>query len=233
MKFDLHTHTRQSEDAGSSFRSILKRAKTKGLDGIAVTNHETFFDPDKLKLSMDTHIWIISGEEVHTEIGDIIALFISKPVIKRYAEEVINEVHSQGGIVVLAHPFKRICHYPISILERIDAVEIVNARWMDIRIWASRPDVSQLLDTVKGRTAGSDAHFSFEIGNAYWETPHLDSPEALKDRICRGTGRSICQTSTQWPDILSQCVKFYRTPSPKQFARIFYWALKILATRLK
>jgi len=39
LKIDLHIHSQYSTDGLSKPESIVKRAKKKGLDGIAITDH--------------------------------------------------------------------------------------------------------------------------------------------------------------------------------------------------
>jgi predicted metal-dependent phosphoesterase TrpH len=41
LKYDLHSHSRYSKDGIMDVRDLLKIAKKRGLDGIAVTDHDT------------------------------------------------------------------------------------------------------------------------------------------------------------------------------------------------
>jgi predicted metal-dependent phosphoesterase TrpH len=85
--------------------------------------------------------------------------------------ETIMEIHEQGGLVNIPHPFTRIAHRRprLNFMERfagdIDAVEVYNARNSFIQ------DDRLALDFARrhnlGRSAGSDAHFRNEIGRGY------------------------------------------------------------------
>jgi len=226
MKFDLHTHSYKSFDSLSSIENIIKYAKKRGLNGIAITDHEVLTSDDVMDIARRNDIWIIKGIEARTEIGDIIGLFISKELKSRKALDLLNEIHDQGGVATLPHPFKYMKYmnyYPENVLEKIDAVEIVNARWQDMNLFANNPKVKQLLSIVRGRSAGSDSHFPFELGRAYWTTPYITSQEELKKSICANTGQAVSISFSDWLDELSQCIKFFKDPSLKQFARIVYW----------
>ena len=97
MKFDLHVHTSKSFDSLLGIEAIAKRAKRKGLDGIALTDHEKVCDEPIEALEKRFGIWIIPGVEVRTEVGDIIGLFIAEMVVERSAELLIDAIHWQGG----------------------------------------------------------------------------------------------------------------------------------------
>ena len=224
MKFDLHIHSYKSYDSLSSFENIIKYAKLRQLTGITITDHEVLVSEDFRDIAMRNNIWIIDGIEVKTEIGDIIGLFISGKLKSKKAVDLLDEIHDQGGISVLAHPFKYMDRYPVNLLEKINAVEIVNARWKDLNLFTDNPKVNQLLSIVRGRCAGSDSHFTFEIGRSYWTTPNINSQDELKKSICTNTGQAISNCFSERLDELSQCVKFIKNPSLKQIARIIYWS---------
>jgi hypothetical protein len=229
MKFDLHVHSSRSHDSRASIRSILEHAKKRRLKGFAMTDHGMPAPQGLEELAAENGVWIIKGSEVQTEIGDIVALFIEKTVQSRKADSAVAEIHDQGGIAVLAHPFKYTRSYPSSLLEKIDAIETINARWQDLGRFRDRAKVDRILSIVRGRSAGSDAHFAFEVGAAYWETDPLTSPEDLKKSIRSGSGRAVCGRYSRWLDEASQGIKFLKQPSAKQLARVLYWTMRRLA----
>lgn len=227
MKFDLHIHSHKSYDSVASVKNIISNAKKQGLNGIAITDHEILTSDDVIETARENNIWMIRGIEAKTDIGDIIGLFISEELKSRKAEDVLDEIHDQGGIAILAHPFKYMKHidyYPTKLLKKIDAVEIINARWEDLNFFTKNPMVNQLLSTIEGRSAGSDSHFPFEVGRAYWETPQITSPEALKKSICDNTGQAVSASFSEWLDGPSQFIKFLKKPTLKQVARMIYWS---------
>jgi len=126
MRFDLHVHSRKSYDSFSSVENIIRYAKKRRLKGIAITDHEHFLSDGDIDCHLGDDFWVIKGAEMYTELGDIIGLFLSKPLKSGSSSDLIHEIHDQGGIAILAHPFKRTNHnYPEKILEMIDAVEMM------------------------------------------------------------------------------------------------------------
>lgn len=68
-KWDLHIHTDASDGTGTC-EDILKEAVTKQIRCIAVTDHHTFANIDKMKeLAKSMQISVISGVEFRTEYG--------------------------------------------------------------------------------------------------------------------------------------------------------------------
>jgi predicted metal-dependent phosphoesterase TrpH len=227
MKFDLHIHSHRSYDSVASIKHIINRAQQQQLSGIAITDHEILTSDDVINMAEDHNIWIIRGIEAKTDIGDIIALFISKDLKSRKACTLIDEIHDQGGIAILSHPFKymkQIDYYPTAVIDKLDAIEVVNSRWDDMRLHPGNPKVSRLLSAVRGRSAGSDSHFPFEVGRAYWTTSRLASQEELKQSIRSNSGAAICDSFSRWLDGASQFVKFAKRPTSRQLARMMYWS---------
>ena len=220
MKFDLHVHTYRSYDCISTIQGVVKYAKKAGLRGVAITDHDVPLTDDEEELNeLRDNIWIIRGIEAQTEIGDIIGLFISDAVRSKTASDIIDEIHDQGGIVALAHPFKRSRSYPLKLLEKVDAVETVNARWKNLNFMVDDPAVRQLLSAVPGRSAGSDAHFLFEVGRGYLMTPVVETLGELKKVIMSGNSTSNCERYAPQLDLWSQALKFIRDPSLTRLAR--------------
>lgn len=228
MKFDLHTHSNRSYDCHSSIEAILTRAKKCGLKGIAITDHDAVFNADIEQLEETYGIWVIPGVEVYTDAGDILGLFVSEKIHGRNAGNVIDEIHNQGGIAVLPHPFKRGRECPLGLLDKIDAIEVINSRWVNLHDFTGVLKVANILSMVQGRTGGSDAHFIREIGNAYLETPSINSKDQLRAIILEGNGCTKVKRYSTWLDLASQTVKFMKAPSLKQLFRLPYYILRQL-----
>lgn len=161
MKFDLHVHSKYSYDSNLSPEKIIKSAKKKGLNGVAITDHNTILGGiETSKINKDKDFHVIVGEEIKTEYGDIVALFIREEIKARNFEDVLEEIKSQEGLSVLAHPFR---HFksPEKIINKLDLVEGFNAR-------SKAEDNLKAIEIAKrynkALCAGSDVHFSFELG---------------------------------------------------------------------
>ncbi len=109
-------------------------------------------------------VHVIIGSEISTDYGDIIGLFLNENIRSRVFEEVIDEIRDQDGLVVLPHPYRRKKLLNDDLLSLIDLLEGVNGRSPD----SSNQCAIELARKIKKRPiAGSDSHFSFELGRMY------------------------------------------------------------------
>jgi len=75
LKYDLHMHTVYSRDGAIKPADAIRIAKKRGLDGIAVTDHDTIRGGlEALKLRPED-LDVIVGAEIKTDRGDVIGLF--------------------------------------------------------------------------------------------------------------------------------------------------------------
>ena len=162
MKFDLHIHSKYSYDSFLSVEKILKIAKKRGLDGVAVTDHNTIKGGiETTKINKGDNFIVIVGSEIKTEYGDIIGLFLNEEIESRIFMEVVEEIRDQDGLVVLAHPFRKGINFPIDLLKHVELIEAFNAR-SPKSLNAKALELARKFN--KSMTAGSDAHLGFEIG---------------------------------------------------------------------
>jgi len=186
MKFDLHIHSKYSYDSFLSPVRIIKVAKKKGLHGVAITDHNTIKGGiEALKINEDEDFQVIVGAEIRTEYGDIIGLFLEDEITTNKFEEVIEEIKSQGGLSVLAHPYRQY-KFPEEIIDKVDLVEVFNAR-------SKKRDNRRALHLAakynKPVIAGSDAHLPFEIGRGSTIVPaQVDLKNAIIDRLTKVEG---------------------------------------------
>lgn len=182
IKVDLHIHTRMSKDASSSLSSIIKVAKRCGLQGVAITDHDVF--PEEMHDSFIKGLRIIWGEEVATREGEIIGLFLKQQVLAGLSpEETISVIKEQGGVTYLPHPLKQSGTHSWSqktlkkILPLIDVVEVFNGRLLDPELNRRAERLAVEAGMLMG--AGSDAHTPWEVGRAFVEMSHFDSPASF------------------------------------------------------
>jgi hypothetical protein len=222
MKLDLHVHSTYSADSLATPKDIVRVARKKGLDGVAVTDHDTIMGGlETKKACSDRGFIVIVGEEISTEKGDIIGLFLEKEIKSRLCADVIKEIHSQGGIAILPHPLK---HHELdeSLLAGIDAVEIFNSR-------TSNDKNSKALMLAKKYSkpmvAGSDAHFCIEIGRAM---TIIEDPD-IKKALLAGTSRTEGVHTHSSFEGLSQVIKFCRT---KKYTMIIRMISSVVRKRI-
>lgn len=159
MKLDLHVHSKYSKDSLLAPGRIIKIAKKRGLDGIAVTDHDTI--KGGLAANKIDKDFVIVGAEMKTEYGDVIGLFLKEEIKSNNFIEVVEAIKEQDGVVVLAHPFRKGIKFPADLLKYVDLIEGFNAR---SRKWDNKRACELAGKFKKPMTGGSDAHFGFEIG---------------------------------------------------------------------
>jgi len=189
LRADLHIHSEYSHDSSSKIGRILKVAREKGLDIIAITDHEEF-EGANIAEKLVKDILIIKGQEINTEFGDVIGLFLKKKIDSKNFKGVIKEIRSQKGLVVLPHP----AQFHILIEDVVNNVDIIES--FNSRIGKEENKMGQLLaeKLKKPFIAGSDAHFLFEIGNG---VTVIDSKSRelkdIKDAIIKGQINLECK----------------------------------------
>ncbi|MFB6075688.1 MAG: PHP domain-containing protein, partial [Candidatus Aenigmatarchaeota archaeon] len=171
MKIDLHIHTEYSHDSRLPIKKIVEISKRKGLDGIAITDHNTFEGvKNAIEMDLDDFL-IIKGEEITSNRGDILGLFIEEEIKSRDYMEVIEEIKEQNGLVIIPHPFDlhRGEHFKNieEIKNEIDGVEVYNSRFIHNDANRKARKFAEANDLM--RTGGSDSHTIFGIGNCYVE----------------------------------------------------------------
>ena len=163
LKIDMHVHTEDSPDAHTKINDLPQIIKSKGLDGIAVTEHD-YFDPRGF-----SNVIIIPGVEISSAEGHIIALGVHEIVPRNLsADETIRKIHDQGGTAIIPHPYDPVCEcVKISKLKvRPDAVETMNADALSFGIsnYLARRDARKFNLPQVG---GSDSHIPESIGDCY------------------------------------------------------------------
>ncbi len=189
-RFDLHVHSFFSKDAASSPEALIAAARARGLNGIAITDHDTCEAHEYLKKHPpEDGFLVVPGVEVSTAEGHLLCLGVTLPYLKGApVAEVFDLVKSGGGLAIPAHPFDqwRAGIRP-SVLDtlNLEALEVFNAAVTS----RGYNDKALAYATARGlsQTAASDAHHSSAVGvsSTAFEMDELSVP-ALLDAIRRG-----------------------------------------------
>ena len=167
LRFDLHVHSDYSKDGMSSVEKILKAAAARGLDGVAITDHDTAAGGRYALEVVDKvapGLLVIPGEEVTTRSGHLIVLGITRDIPGGMSvADTIAEARRQGGIVVVPHPYNRPRH-GMPIPKGADAAEVYNSRY--ILGVHNRRATARARKLGLPEVAGSDAHQASLVGNA-------------------------------------------------------------------
>jgi predicted metal-dependent phosphoesterase TrpH len=214
INFDFHVHTHYSADSAIHPRHIIKVARERGLSGLAITDHNTIRGGLEVAKQNDLDdFFVVVGSEIRTKLCEIIGLFLNEEISTSDPFRVIDEIEGQGGLTVLPHPFRSPLipnliaqkKVPISLIRRVDAIEVLNSRTSGVR-----NERAFLLATKMGKPmiAGSDAHFYPEVGNVRVAIPPFDGMEGLKRRILRGETRIEGKTNSFMSNLYFQFLSF-------------------------
>ncbi len=176
-KADLHIHSDHS-DGTATIPEIMEYVQHRtDLDVIAITDHNTIEGALFAQSLAELYDFeVIIGEEVSSDCGHIIGLFLTEHVPAGMSpRDTIAAIEAQGGIAIVAHPFSNQGVFgPFGRNLFADAVndwafhalEIYNSlpflRWANgvaAKIFAGGHGVAA--------TGGSDAHFLEAVGKGF------------------------------------------------------------------
>jgi predicted metal-dependent phosphoesterase TrpH len=192
---DFHVHTRFSRDSILSEEKFIRVALERGLTHVAVTNHNNVEGAIAVRdraaeLGVDEQLTVVLGEEVSTSDGEVVGIFLERTIPRGLtAAETADEIHAQGGLVSIPHPFDpfRASHIRREPLEelaaagKIDAMEVFNSR-----VTFSRHNDEAADFAARHRIPGiacSDSHSSFEVAMSFNALPAFATADELREAL--------------------------------------------------
>lgn len=128
LEGDFHAHTSWS-DGSLSPLGVVRQANRRGLDVVSVTEHNTVLPSFAARLyakATDGPV-VVTGEEVTTARFHVIALGIEKTVSPDQSlEGVIDAIHVQRGVAIVAHPVKHFWPDVVPMREKLDGAEVMH-----------------------------------------------------------------------------------------------------------
>ena len=182
MLFDLHIHSDASDDSVLTIESIVAQARTIGLDGIAITDHNAISNALKAMEYNSRDFKIIPGIEVSSVDGHILCLGVEEYIdFHQSAKDTIEIAHELGGIAVAAHPYDKLRGGvgDLSFMLDFDAIEL-NGRNIIGNGRAIQAAEQHNIPLI----GASDAHTLQEIGTICTKTDKKDVLKAIKDGKC-------------------------------------------------
>lgn len=178
---DLHTHTRHGSSCSyMPPEQLVTRARELELDAVCITEHNARWDDESLRsLSPAGPPLMLAGMEVATEYGDIL-VFGADGVLQGLTggvariAELREAVAASGGVMIAAHPFRRL-FFPgnVATIEQalaqqvfayVDAVEVFNGM-------GTRREQELAQEAVRRiglpGVGGSDSHAPHTLGRCY------------------------------------------------------------------
>lgn len=208
---ELHSHTRYSLDCLTDFDSIRRVCEERGIDKIAITDHNTA--AGALKFREIARDFVIVGEEIFTTQGELLAYFIEETVPHGLTpDETIARLRDQNAVISVSHPFDRNRRGAWRrkdldrIIDKVDAIEVFNARCLTARENAAAQSYAnehQLCGTV-----GSDAHTLMEYGRAYLQMQPFTDADSF--RVALQTAVPVLQLSPFYVHFGSTFAKWSR-----------------------
>jgi predicted metal-dependent phosphoesterase TrpH len=192
---DFHIHTRFSRDSILSEDRFIRVAMQRGLTHVAVTNHNNVEGAIAVRdraaeLGVDEQLTVILGEEVSTSDGEVVGLFLQRTIPRGLtADQTADEIHAQGGLVSIPHPFDpfRASHIRRAPLEglaeagKIDMIEVFNSR-----VTFSRHNDEAAEFAARHRIPGiacSDSHSAVEVAMSFNALPAFTTADELRDAL--------------------------------------------------
>ena len=186
MLIDLHLHTYpKSDDSFMSVDELIEAAKSKGLDGVCLTEHDAFWSQDAVDALSRKHAFLVmQGCEINTDSGHLLVFGLEEYVFGFHKPDFLCAALKQkGALAIAAHPYRRrFLEEPArkpearaemlrragvdTIFEFCHAIEAVNGRGTNNENCFSK-DLGQQLGIKM--TGGSDAHKLEQLGTAATE----------------------------------------------------------------
>jgi hypothetical protein len=165
LAVDFHVHSFLGDGTLAPWL-LVREARRRGLDAIAITNHNRAW-PARLARWMtrgsDDPI-VLVGEEVTTRAFHIVAVGVEQPVDWTHsASEAIDAIHAQGGIAIAAHPGPSFwAGFDTNALRKLDGAERAHAsiyEWRQVdRLFAIFYDRARAVQPRVAAIGASDFH---------------------------------------------------------------------------
>lgn len=171
LKMDSHIHSEYSPDSNSKIDDILKVARSRNIDVIAISDHNTVDGTKEvLKKTRNTDILAIPSIEISSTHGHILGFGCEENISRDLSpEDTIDRIHDLGGLAIIPHPY---CFYRHGLLcksdymdLKIDAIETKNARFI-VGYCNNKAKKLSINENIPGLGA-SDSHYWKFVGDCY------------------------------------------------------------------
>ena len=171
LKMDSHIHSEYSPDSHSKIDDILDVARSRNVDIIAISDHNTVDGTSEvLRKTRNTDILAIPSIEISSSHGHILGFGGEENIPRDLSpEDTIDRIHDLGGLAIIPHPY---CFYRHGLLckseyndLKIDAIETKNARFI---VGYCNNKAKKLAEKENMPTLGaSDAHYWKFVGDCF------------------------------------------------------------------
>jgi predicted metal-dependent phosphoesterase TrpH len=169
LKIDMHIHSCFSNDGLGTPQDLIRSLKIRGLQGMALTDHNTIEGFLSVQKNMPNDFLVIPSVEISTADGHLLAINVTEKIPAGCSiEQTVERVIDAGGEPIAPHLFRLLSGIKKEKLKaihtKVSAIEVFNG--------CSVPNSN--LKTAKvahafhlGGTGGSDSHDPAYAGYAY------------------------------------------------------------------
>ncbi|MSQ12096.1 MAG: hypothetical protein EXR48_05350 [Dehalococcoidia bacterium] len=223
--FDLHVHTSKgSGDSALTPEELVAQARRIGLDGVCLAEHDSWMERDEFeRFARGSGIVVVRAQEVTTPQGHVLVFGVDEYQPGRPdLGDLRRAVQRAGGLMVLAHPFRRMFNpppdnqnilyggrpeaYPKTpaeaakhpAFEMVDEIEGLNGGNTEQENEFALAVVRRL--GLKG-TGGSDAHAAEQLGRRVtaFQEPVRSAGEFLEALRAKAFAPSVLPGLAKWP----------------------------------
>jgi hypothetical protein len=212
---DFHVHTFPGDGALLPWQAAAE-ARRRGLDAIALTNHNHMLEwpiAAAARSWMPSGIMVLRGEEVTSPGFHIAAIGIRRLVPwSRSPETIIDAIHEQGGVAIAAHPGRRDrARYDLAAISKLDGVELnYPMRVSDVEALkeleafyatarGARPSIAAIGASDFHREVPLGTNRTFVFAGARTEQGVLDAVRAGRTAAC--DARGVTTGGQPWADL--------------------------------
>jgi hypothetical protein len=165
----LHIHSLFS-DGEESLERVVEILRRSGMSFAAVSDHAEVFDDRRMEQYVrlceslsDDQFLVIPGLEFALRGGSIhiLGYGITRRVRFSSMEQLVDGIHNEGGLAVLAHPPAGSTNIIDPIKAKLDGIEVWNGRYDGI--YAPRADSLQLLRRVRSHNMKAAAYCGIDL----------------------------------------------------------------------
>jgi predicted metal-dependent phosphoesterase TrpH len=176
LRLDLHVHSCYSEDGAGTPEEIIAALQKRGLQGVAITDHNTVAGSLKAVAACPKDFVVIPASEVSTADGHLLALNVTEQVPRgKSIQETVDLVVARGGIPIIPHVYRALSGIHAeklrAISSKISAIEVFNG----CSLPRTNLKCARLARSFKlGGTGGSDSHMPEYAGYAFTSVDSTD-----------------------------------------------------------
>jgi predicted metal-dependent phosphoesterase TrpH len=199
MRIDLHCHTKYSGDNYLEPEELIEQAIKMNLEGVCLTEHHSIIPLWPLeKISIPEGFYVFRGVEISTDRGHLLVYGLEDDswdpwYSHNYLDlfQVLEKVHSHGGICVPSHPFRGWDSFGENVfkIDDIDAIETHNG--LDLENMNQKAiHVARLRNLPS--IGGSDCHQKAQVGRAFTEFKNsVHTIDGLIEEIKKGNCKGM------------------------------------------